>query len=156
MTSASFRATDDAVDTSGRRPTDELLALRRVAAPRPGRWLASAILIVLLLQSLHGLATNPGWEWPVFWQFFAEDSIMRALGLTLELTAYGTLLGFALGLVVALMRLSGSWLLGSVGHPEWTNVYNRVDVRLTSHDTGAVTDRDLRLAAVLDDLAQQS
>ena len=41
-------------------------------------------------------------------------------------------------------------------HPEWTNVYNRVDVRLTSHDTGAVTDRDLRLAAVLDDLAQQS
>jgi len=41
-------------------------------------------------------------------------------------------------------------------HPEWTNVYNRVDVRLTSHDTGAVTDRDLRLAGVLDELAQQS
>ncbi|MEU3349635.1 amino acid ABC transporter permease [Streptomyces sp. NPDC006700] len=115
MTSASFRATDDVVEPSGWRSTEELLALRRVAAPRPGRWLASAVLIVLLLQFLHGLVTNPGWDWPVFRQFFAEGSIMRALGLTLELTAYGTVLGFALGLVVALMRLSGSRLLGSVG-----------------------------------------
>jgi len=39
-------------------------------------------------------------------------------------------------------------------HPEWTNVYNRVAVRLNSHDVGGVTDRDLGLAKLLDELAR--
>ena len=34
-------------------------------------------------------------------------------------------------------------------HPEFTNVWNRVDFRLTSHDEGGITDRDLRLAEAI-------
>jgi 4a-hydroxytetrahydrobiopterin dehydratase len=36
-------------------------------------------------------------------------------------------------------------------HPEWTNVYNKVSIRLTTHDAGnTVTEKDRQLAALLD------
>ena len=38
-------------------------------------------------------------------------------------------------------------------HPEWTNVYDRVTVLLTTHDSGGITDRDLALARQLERLA---
>lgn len=38
-------------------------------------------------------------------------------------------------------------------HPEWTNVYNRVSVELSSHDAGGITARDFKLAALLDSFA---
>jgi 4a-hydroxytetrahydrobiopterin dehydratase len=37
-------------------------------------------------------------------------------------------------------------------HPEWFNVYNRVEVWLTTHDAGGITNRDLALARVMDSL----
>ena len=39
-------------------------------------------------------------------------------------------------------------------HPEFTSVWNRVDFRLTSHDSGGVTERDVALAKAIDGLAR--
>jgi 4a-hydroxytetrahydrobiopterin dehydratase len=38
-------------------------------------------------------------------------------------------------------------------HPEFTSVWNRIDFRLTSHDAGGVTERDLKLALAINSLA---
>lgn len=38
-------------------------------------------------------------------------------------------------------------------HPEFTSVWNRVDFRLTSHDSDAVTERDMKLAEAIDRLS---
>ena len=38
-------------------------------------------------------------------------------------------------------------------HPDWTNVYNRVDVTLWTHDAGGITHRDFDLAEAMNRLA---
>lgn len=37
-------------------------------------------------------------------------------------------------------------------HPEWFNVYNKLIVELTTHDTGGITENDIKLAKILNSL----
>lgn len=39
-------------------------------------------------------------------------------------------------------------------HPEWANVYNRLDVTLATHDAGGVTEKDVAMARAMDGWAQ--
>jgi 4a-hydroxytetrahydrobiopterin dehydratase len=38
-------------------------------------------------------------------------------------------------------------------HPEWSNVYNRVEIVLSTHDAGGLSDKDLALAKFIDSVA---
>lgn len=38
-------------------------------------------------------------------------------------------------------------------HPEWSNVYNKVDIVLSTHDAGGLSDKDVALAKLIDSLA---
>jgi polar amino acid transport system permease protein len=72
----------------------------------PWRWVIGVATLVVLAQFVHGLATNPGWDWGTFAQYFTAKSVMAALWLTIQLTFWGTLIGFALGIAIAAARLS--------------------------------------------------
>lgn len=37
-------------------------------------------------------------------------------------------------------------------HPEWSNVYSRVTIDLTTHDAGGISERDFALAALIDQI----
>jgi polar amino acid transport system permease protein len=77
-----------------------------VAARHPWRWVGTVVVLVLVAQFVHGLATNAGWDWGTFAGYFFERSVMQALLVTLQLTVAGAVLGFLGGVVLAAMRLS--------------------------------------------------
>ncbi|GIH93502.1 putative amino acid ABC transporter, permease protein [Planobispora siamensis] len=85
-----------------------------VTARHPLRWVAVAGVLVLLAMAASALITNPAWEWEIVGQYLFAPSVVRSVVITLELTVMGIVLGFALGTLLALMRLSPNRLLSSV------------------------------------------
>lgn len=39
-------------------------------------------------------------------------------------------------------------------HPEWTNIYNKLEIKLTTHDAGGVTDLDFQLATAINKIVE--
>lgn len=73
------------------------------------------------------LETLSGWE-------HSEGSLCRSFSFPDFVTAFGFMTSVAL--VAESMN----------HHPDWSNVYNRVSVRLSTHDAGGITDSDFELA----------
>ncbi|WOC14172.1 amino acid ABC transporter permease [Gordonia sp. MP11Mi] len=98
-----------------RRPgDDELVRAPLVAARRPGQWFGVIVVLVLLAMLGHTLIVNERFQWGVVADYFTDDSILRGLGLTIWLTIAVLAVGYALGIVLAAMRLSHNKLLSSI------------------------------------------
>lgn len=86
-----------------------------------------------LQSSLAGL---DGWA-------LSENGI--ALEKTFSFKGFNSAFGFMTRVAMAAERANH--------HPEWSNVYNRVTIRWTTHSLGGVSDLDLKLAAACDRFA---
>jgi polar amino acid transport system permease protein len=98
-------------------PADKLTLARRW---HPWRWATSIVALIVVAQFIHGLVTNPGWDWGIFAKYFTARSVILALWLTIQLTFWGTLIGFGLGVVLAAARLSRNPVFQVIS---WTYVW---------------------------------
>ncbi|MGV4985936.1 amino acid ABC transporter permease [Streptomyces sp. NRAIS4] len=84
---------------------------------RPWRWIATAVVLVLVAQILHGLATNPFYQWDRFRYWFLRPTVLDGLLVTLEVAALSAVFGLLGGILLALARQSGSPVVRAVS---WT------------------------------------
>ncbi|WP_326844387.1 amino acid ABC transporter permease (plasmid) [Streptomyces sp. NBC_01558] len=91
-----------------------LTAQRVLPLRRPGRWIITAVVLVLVAQAAHGLVTNPFYQWDRFQYWFLRPTILDGLLITLEVAVYSAVLGLLGGILLALARLSPSPVLRAV------------------------------------------
>ncbi|MBT1596066.1 amino acid ABC transporter permease [Curtobacterium flaccumfaciens] len=109
-TSRASRQEHATVDAAGRAALD-----RRVVPLRhPARWIAAALVLVVLLNFGETLFTNEQWGWPAVGKWLFSPAVLTGLQLTLTATALSAVISFAGGVVVAIARLSHNPVLSGL------------------------------------------
>lgn len=88
--------------------------IKVIPARYPLRILGAFVALFVLAAVIQSVAFNPRWEWHVFARWFFDPAILYGVGQTLLLTLLGTVLSVIIGGLLALARLSSSWLLSSL------------------------------------------
>lgn len=86
-----------------------------------------------LFEITSALSTLAEWSY---------DPDRRALRRNLVFPGFGAALGAMIEIGIAAERADH--------HPEWTNVFDRLDIWLTTHDVGGVSEKDVWFAAEID------
>ncbi|GAA2775534.1 amino acid ABC transporter permease [Saccharopolyspora taberi] len=106
MTRSHLRAVSDPAAGQAAVPPPKVVPLRH-----SGRWAAAAVVLAVFALVLWSVVTNPNFQWSVVGAYFGTPAVLHGLVLTLWLTAVTMVLGFLLGTVLAVMRLSGNPVL---------------------------------------------
>jgi len=88
--------------------------IQAVPVRHPGRWLAVAVIGVLVAMFVHLLVTNKAFNWSLMVDEMFRPPIIAGLRGTIALLVFSMLLGIGLGVVIAIMRLSENPILRSV------------------------------------------
>ena len=88
--------------------------LKPIAVPKIGHWIGGIVLAIFAAIFLQVLVTNKNMQWSVVAEYMFNPAILSGLGMTLLLTFIAMILGLAIGIVLAIMRLSSSRVFQSV------------------------------------------
>ncbi|WP_265521493.1 amino acid ABC transporter permease [Oerskovia flava] len=104
-----------AVTTEGAKVPDDRVPERihAVPVPRPGRWVAAVVLLVLAAMAVNGLVTNEKFRWDVVWLYLRDVQIVRGVGWTLLLTFSSMAIAIVLAVTLAIMRRSDNPVMRS-------------------------------------------
>ena len=92
------------------------------------------------LDPAEALKSLPDWR--------VADDARPALTRTLRFADFNAAFGFMTRVALTADKMDH--------HPEWSNVYDRVEVLLTTHDADGVTERDVALARFIDRAAAET
>jgi polar amino acid transport system permease protein len=94
--------TSEVADQHEGRPED----IRAVPVRRPGRWVATAIVLLVVASIIRSVATNKRFRWGEVGHYLFDARILHGVLLTIELTVIAMGIGIVLGIVLAITRLS--------------------------------------------------
>ncbi|MEJ4112134.1 amino acid ABC transporter permease [Corynebacterium kroppenstedtii] len=86
----------------------------------PGTWIAAIVVAVLVSMFVHGLITNPNYQWDVVNQYIRDVNVVKGVGWTLLLTVLAMTIGVVLAVTAAMMRQSENPVLRSVA---WAYIF---------------------------------
>lgn len=92
----------------------EIEALEVVPIRYWGRWLSAILLGFIMLGLVVSMVTNPRFRWEVVAEYMFAPEILSGLNMTILLTVTSMAMGIVLGVILALMRLSGNPVLATV------------------------------------------
>ena len=96
-----------------------------------------------MAKVLSGLELDVGLIELTGWRYEEED---RVIVRDLKFKDFSAAFGFMARVALAAEKAGH--------HPEWNNVYNRVTIALSTHDSGGVTEKDMALAKTIDAIAE--
>ena len=91
-----------------------------VPVRHPGRWVAAAVVLLLVAMFVHMLVTNPVFQWRFMADNMFSEPVLVGARTTLIMTILAMVLGVLLGVVIAVLRLSPNPVLSSVA---WAYVW---------------------------------
>ena len=95
-------------------PADGPEAIDAVPLRHPWRWVTAVVIVILVFLFIWGAASNPAYQWKTYAQYLFHERILLGVFNTLQLTVYSMLIAVALGILLAVMRLSDNPVLRSV------------------------------------------